>query len=278
MQYGKIALAWFTILDQYHHSINDMSGKEDSMKTVTIDTRERIAVVHLNHGDKNPINLQMINDLVEAQNIIRKDFQGMVLTGNSQFFSIGFDLPALLNFDRPQMADFFYRFQDMALGIYTLPLPTCCAVSGHAIAGGNILALTTDFRFATSEKKLIGLNEIKLGLPVPYLAELMLRQIVGDRVATELLYSGEFMTTSDAGKTGIVDEVFSPEKLAESAFEKVLKIADFSQPAFAAIKATRTESIRYHYEQNIKRKNEYFLDCWFSDAAQALLKEAAKKF
>jgi enoyl-CoA hydratase/carnithine racemase len=252
--------------------------KEDFMKHVTIDRRGKVAVLHLDNGDTNPISPKLVDDLLEAQTIIRKDFGGMVLTGSSKFFCIGFDLPSLVHFDRTQMSDFLRKFNGLVLNLYTLPVPTCCAVAGHAIAGGNILMLASDFRLAASGKKLIGLNEIKLGVPVPYLADLILRQLIGDRAATGMLYSGEFITTSDAKKTGLVDDVVSPEDVEAMAIEKVMKIADLPQAAFSEIKANRTEAIRSLYEQNCRRKDEYFLDCWFSDPVQALMKEAAKKF
>ena len=52
-------------------------------------------------------------------------------------------------------------------------------VAGHAVAGGCVLALATDLRLIAAGKKLIGLNEVTIGLPVPYLADLALRQLVG---------------------------------------------------------------------------------------------------
>ena len=54
-------------------------------------------------------------------------------------------------------------------------------------------------------KKRIGLNEIQLGVPVPYLADLILRQIVGDRTATEMLYTGAIMPAAAALEVGLVD-------------------------------------------------------------------------
>ena len=96
------------------------------------------------------------------------------------------------------MADFWHRFEDMVLALYTNPLPTACAIAGHAPAAGTILAIACDFRFLATGKKLIGLNEITIGLPVPFLADLMLRQAVGDRAATEIEYSGDLLIPEKA--------------------------------------------------------------------------------
>jgi len=243
-----------------------------------MDKKGKVAIVHLNNGDKNPISPMLVDDLFEALNIVRKDYRGMVLAGNSKFFSLGLDIPSLVSLDRTEFENFFHKFNELVLTLYTLPVPTCSAIAGHAVAGGNVLILTSDFRVAASGKKLIGMNEIKLGLPVPYLADLMVRQLTGDRPATEMLYSGEFVTTEEAKKTGLVDDVVSPEEVEGKAVEKVMKIADLPQAAFLDLKANRTESIRSLYEQNYKRKNEYFFDCWFSEPVQDLVKEAARKF
>ncbi len=245
------------------------------MSKVIIENNGKVAILRLNNGVTNAINSDLIRDLDEAILTIKKEAQGMVLAGGDKFFSIGFDLPTLLKYTRAEMADFLYTFCGLSLNLFTLPLPTCCAMMGHAIAGGNILALTSDYRFAVSGKKL-GLNEIKLGLPVPYLADLMLRQIVGDRVATKMLYSGEFMITDEAKQAGLVDEIFSPEEIEAQAVERISKIADLPSKAFMEIKANRVEEVRIRYEAS--SKNEILLDCWFSQPAQDLLQEAAKKF
>ena len=104
----------------------------------------------------------------------------MLLCGGNKFFSIGLDLPALLKLDRPAMHHFLEDFNDLCLALFTAAFPTACALAGHAVAGGNILALTCNYRYAISGKK-IGLNELKLGVPVPYLADMILRHTIGNQ-------------------------------------------------------------------------------------------------
>ena len=102
----------------------------------------------------------------------------------------------------------------------------------------------------------MGLNEIKIGVPVPYLSDLMLRQIVGDRAATEMVYLGEFVEPIEAGKIGLIDEVLSDDKVESRAIEKITELAALPGQAFAAIKANRVEAIRLAYEKNHRAKNE----------------------
>lgn len=248
------------------------------MEKVKIEEHEDVALLRLDNKVSNAISSQMIENLSAAINRIKVEFRGLVLAGGEKFFSMGFDLPALLKLDRSGVTEFFYSFNQVVLNIYTLSIPTACAITGHAIAGGTILASSCDYRFLASGRKLMGLNEIKLGVPVPYLTDLMLRQIVGDRAATEMIYQGEFIEPEKALSIGLADEVLSQDKVESRAIEKITELAALPGQAFAAIKTNRVEAIRLAYEKNYKAKNEIFLDCWFSQQVQELLSKAADKF
>jgi enoyl-CoA hydratase/carnithine racemase len=248
------------------------------MSKVKIESHADVAVLRLNNGVTNAIGPELVDDLTAALHQIKEEFKGLILAGGTKFFSIGFDLPALLQLERPAMADFYLKFNRAVLDLYTLPLPTACTIAGHAIAGGTILALTADFRLASSGRKLMGLNEIKIGVPVPYLADLMLRQIVGDRVATELNYRGEFLEAEQARKIGLLDDICPPEELDQKAIQKVAGLAALPPYGFPLIKANRVEEIQSRFEEKGDARNGLFLDCWFNPAVQELLKQAAKKF
>ena len=122
------------------------------MEKVRIEEKGDIAILRLANGVTNAIDPAMVGELQVAAGQIRKNFKGMVLAGGEKFFSMGWHLPTLLALDRQGMADFFYGYHDACLALYTLALPTACAVRGHAVAGGHILALTCDFRLAASAK------------------------------------------------------------------------------------------------------------------------------
>ena len=226
----------------------------------------------------NAIGPTMIEDMSVALSQIRNDFKGMVLAGGPKFFSIGLDLPNLLQLNRGDMTAFMDGFNQIVLDLYTLPMPTVCAVAGHATAGGTVLALTGEYRYVAAGRKFMGLNEIKIGVPVPFLSDAMLRQIVGDRAATEILFLGEFVLPETADQIGLVDAVCPLEELETRAIEKVNTLVALPQRALAVIKTNRVEAIRSKYEVLRKTDVEDFIDCWFSPATQKLLHEAAQKF
>ena len=54
------------------------------------------------------------------------------------------------------------RAQEMWLALYLTPLATVAAISGHAPAGGCMLAMACDARVMVDGKYMIGVNEVQL--------------------------------------------------------------------------------------------------------------------
>lgn len=249
------------------------------MQTITIKQKEQVSVISLTGGVTHPVGRELVSELSHALTEVKQSASGMVLTGGEKFFSIGLNLPELLLLNRTEMTDFWSCFIQLCFDLYTLPMPTGAAITGHAPAAGTIFAIACDFRCVAEGKKMMGLNEVKIGIPTPYLADLMLRQLVGDRVATEMLYSGTFYSPDQALQMKLVDQVQPQESVLPAMIEKISDLASCpALEAFQAMKKARTEDIVEKYQQNIKSYNEIFVDCWFSDATQNALKKAAEKF
>lgn len=105
-----------------------------------------------------------------------------------------------------------------------------------------------------------------------------MRQIIGDRYATELMFTGEFVETQQSRKMGLIDDVFQPEDLEEKAIAKIAELAALPPYGITVIKNNRVETISSRYEEMRSADAEWFLNCWFNPAVQELLKVAAKKY
>ncbi len=248
------------------------------LQTVTVENVENIAVLTMANNVTNQLSPEMVMEMSSVVNEMKNEAMGLVLCGGEKFFSMGLALPPLLGFKRAAMANFWNHFNQLLFDIYTLPIPTFSVMEGHAVAGGNIVALTSDYRFGADAPKKIGLNEITLGLPVPFLAEMLLKQIVGERVAMHMMYSGAFLSFPEAKECGLIDELHEKELLKEKAMEKVMELAQLEPKAFAIMKENRTQLIAQSYQEKHVAQNEAFLDCWFSEPVQKILHKAAEKF
>ncbi len=240
-----------------------------------------VAVVRLDRSEINAINLELVRALAGVLGEVRADagVTGVVLASASRkFFAMGFDLPELLELDRAGMAEFYREYNEVCLALYTLPKPTVAAIGSHAVGGGCILALCCDYRFMAEGRGVMGLVEVKIGVPVPYLAHCLLERAAGDRDARDVAYGGELLGPQELLRLGMVDRVLRPEQVEIDAINAAKAYGAMPANAFAAIKSTRTAEVERLYAGNGAGKQEEFLDCWFSEGTQPLLREAAEKF
>jgi len=240
-----------------------------------------VAVVELNRGITNAINPKLISVLSTAMQELssKSDVVGFVLTSsNTKFFSIGLDIPSVYDLSIVEFQEFYRAFTNLCLQILSIPKPVISAITGHAIAGGFILALCCDYRFIAEGRKLVGLNEIKLGVPVPYAADCILRQLAGYRIAREVMDKGEFYEPLQAAKLGLVDMIITPELLIPTSIEEVCNLSADSLEAYSLIKRNRNEPILDEIKNGLDDRERSFVDLWYSENTRQLLKEAIKKF
>jgi len=251
------------------------------MASVSMEFCRKIGVLKLNRGITNAISLDFVRELSGNLNKLEDnpDVQGMVLTSaNEKFFSIGFDIPELYEYNKNEFYEFFHSFNRLCIDLYRCSKPVIAAINGHATAGGCILALCCDYRFIAAGKKLMGVNEIKLGVPIPYPADCILRELVGFHKAREITDSGEFYPPEQLLHLGMVDKVIPLPQLHSESINKAETLGSFPAEGFSMIKQNRVERVAEQVLKHLDEKEQYFLDCWFSQNARERLKEAAKKF
>ena len=254
---------------------------ETNIRYTEVVEQDGIATIKLVHGVTNPINLGLVQELAGELERLRTDesVTALVLTStNEKFFSIGFNLPELIKLDLDGVITFLRAFNALSLTIYTFPKPIIAALTGHAIAGGCILALGADYRIIADGKKLMGLNEIKLGLPVPYPADRILTQLVGSQTAMEIMATGEFYPAQEALLMGLVDQVVPGENVMAEAVDKARVLGAMPSRAFEIIKGNRVGPIEKQIKDKLAVKEQLLYNCWTNKHTQELLKEASKKF
>lgn len=251
------------------------------MTTLSVEYQQHVVILKLNNGVTNSINLELVNDLLETLRSLRDNPEArsfVLSSANDKFFSIGFDIPHLIGLSKQEFSTFYRTYNKLCLELFTFPKATVAAITGHAVAGGCILALCCDYRYIAEGHKLMGLNEIKLGIPVPFPGDCMLRQIIADHHAREVMESGDFYPPEELSRIGLVDEVVPLEEVLSRSIEKASALGSFPSGAFAGIKANRVESVAAHIRSNLSEKESNFIDLWYSQEARARLQAALEKF
>ena len=113
----------------------------------------------------------------------------------------------LVEYDRAAMERFMRLFAEAVWALYALRKPVVAAVGGHAVAGGCILALTADYRVLKRGGVQMGLNEVKVGVPLPWSVALLLRASVPSAALTQVALLGRNFADDDARAVGLADQL-----------------------------------------------------------------------
>ncbi|MGA8179062.1 MAG: enoyl-CoA hydratase/isomerase family protein [Desulfobacterales bacterium] len=251
------------------------------MEMVSVEHYGRVALVKLNNRVANALSPKVVHDLESILRRVNADdaVNGLVLaSSNEKFFSIGFDIPELFEMNKDDFRGFYRLFNQMCMDLFTMPKPTVAAITGHAIAGGCILALCCDYRFIAKGHKLMGLNEVKLGLPVPYMPDRVLHALAGVRIAQEMMESGEFYPPEKAFEMGIVDKILPVEDVVKAALEHADTLGSLPKVGYGMIKQNRVEVIAESVMARQDQKETAFIGSWYSDEARERLQAAMKRF
>ncbi len=161
--------------------------------------------------------------------------RAVVLTGEGRAFAAGADIAEMRGLDA-QQAEAFSRLGHAVMdALESLAAPTIAAVNGYALGGGCELACACDWIYA-SETARFGQPEVKLGLIPGFGGTGRLVRRVGSAWAKELVLGGEPIDAETALRIGLVNRLFAPDALLESALDAAEKIAGKGPIAIAAAK------------------------------------------
>jgi enoyl-CoA hydratase/carnithine racemase len=201
---------------------------------ISVDIQGGVADVRLIRTDKmNALDNAMFEALVQTGERLKaeKGLRAVVLSGEGRAFCAGLDTSnfaamatgqsrASAGLVTPQRTPGGSNRAQHAVMVWReIPVPVIAAVHGVAFGGGYQLQLSADMRFVTPDAKLSVL-EIKWGL-IPDMAGMaLLRGLVRDDVARELLYSGRIFNGHEALAMGLATRVCDDPRAEALAFAR----------------------------------------------------------
>jgi enoyl-CoA hydratase len=204
---------------------------------VTVEARGEIALVRIDRPPANAMDRQLLADVVATHERLAAEEPGaVVITGREGFFSAGADLKLAPTLDAEAQSAMVDGINRMAAGWYGFPRPVVCAVNGHAIAGGMILALCGDHRVAGPDGR-FGLTEVRAGIPYPAIAIAVVRAELSPPAARELVLRGELFDAPGARDRGLLDELVEQEAVLDRALEVAGELAALPARTYAYVKA-----------------------------------------
>jgi enoyl-CoA hydratase len=245
------------------------------METLRIEKRGDLAVLRLDKARGNAVDLPLLEDLAAACRALGQDdaVRGVLLaSAHPKLFCPGLDLVTLIEYDRAQLESFLGKFAAAVWMLYGLRQPVVAALNGAAVAGGCVLALTADYRVLRRGAP-IGLNEVKVGVPLPWSVALLLRSAVAPGSLARVALLGRNFSDEEAVAVGLADEVAEAEGFEERCLERLQEFAQKDPLALGITKThLRADVLREMRAQEMERAGG-FLDSWFSPATQARIRQ-----
>jgi len=243
------------------------------MMNLTIDSD--IAVLQMDRPPVNAMNSEFLLGLETAwQQACDAGARGVVISGREGLFSAGLDVPALLELSAEGVFGFWQVFFRVVGRLGGSPVPVVAAITGHAPAGGAVLALHCDYRVATRGEYRIGLNEVQVGLPVPAGILQVLQSVVGERQAARLAMTGALVTPEEALCLGLVDELTDEGGAVQAAQTWLSTLLELPPVAMnttrLAAKATLTAQAQFA-DQCAREATDY----WLSEETQRTMQALA---
>ncbi len=196
-------------------------------QTIKFTVEGPVARLALNSPPLNIINIAMITEIVRALESLKDEPSVRVLVieavEGSKAFSAGVDIADHTEDKVHDMIHGFHRIFRLMAG---LNIPTLAVVGGAALGGGCELAIFCDMIVA-SERARFGQPEIKVGV-FPPVAAIIFPRLIPDKVALELLLTGEIIKAPEAHRLGLVNRVTPPEELSASADKLIAKLTGLS--------------------------------------------------
>ena len=139
------------------------------------------------------------------------------------------------------------------------------------------MVIMTDYRIMSNGKYVIGLNEVDVGLTVPYGIGMVFQYVVGMRNAEELLLKAKLISPDEALRVGLVDELCDAETLLGTTLERIAVASDLYSPQQTKTKQILREQTLHIVQQNFDKDAQLILDSWFSESGQQRLENLHNK-
>ena len=246
------------------------------MTTVQIEIKDGVGVIRLAGPRANAMSEAFVSDLSSALRTVGGEPSAravLLSSAHPRIFCPGLDLISLSSLGRGDLGAFMLGFSTLLTDLFALKKPVVAAVNGPAIAGGCLLALTADWR-VVRRGAVMGLNEVKIGVPLPWSAVMLLRSTVPVYAHTQVALLGRNLEGDAALAAGLASELADVEAFDAVVAERLSEFSEKDPFAFGVTKGyMRGHAVASMRDRETALLDE-FLDGWFSEGTQARIQKA----
>jgi enoyl-CoA hydratase len=161
--------------------------------------------------------------------------------------------------------------------LLAMPKPTLAAVSGHAIAGGLVLALACDYRLGSDAGWKLGLNEVAIGASYPKAAIEIVKLRLTHEQAGELTLGAGIYPASHAVRLGVVAELLPAADFDAAVARRAARLAAFPREAYAHTKAALVADTLARIDAHTREQSLADAAVWMTDESRAARRAQREK-
>ena len=203
---------------------------------VTYDRTDLVSTLTMDDGKVNVFSIPMLRELHERFDQAERDGTVVLLRGRPRYFSAGFDLGVFNSGVQEDALLMLTLGATLAERILTFPAPVTVACSGHAFPAGAFLLMAADTRIGADGPFKLGLNEVRIGLTLPWFAIVLARHRLAPSHFDHATVTGSMFDPSGAREAGLLDAVVAPDELDAVALSAAAELAGVDRAAHAATK------------------------------------------
>lgn len=192
------------------------SGSNIMDKLINFQQEGAVLTIQWDDGKANAVSPQLLVELNAALDQAERDQLIVILAGRPGRFSAGFDLQVMGQGDAA-MAQLVVGGAKLALRLLSFPTPVIMACTGHGLAMGGLLLLSADYRIGVSGDYKIGLNEVAIGMTMPWFGVELARGRLAPAHFNRAVNNAEIYSSEGAVAAGFLDRVCDAQDLMADA-------------------------------------------------------------
>ncbi|MEH6635418.1 MAG: crotonase/enoyl-CoA hydratase family protein [Halioglobus sp.] len=210
-------------------------------------------MVTLDDGKANALSFAMLAQINEALDQAQQAGKVIIICGRPGKFSAGFDL-AVMGQGGDAMVELLRAGAALAQRLLKFDTPVVLAVSGHALAMGALLLLSADYRIGMHGNYKIGLNEVAIGMTLPYFGIELGRARLAVTHVDKAIGLAQIYDATGAVEAGYLDEAVAQDELLPRAIAVAGQLAGLNMDAHKQTKARIRENLNMALETAIEKE------------------------
>lgn len=219
---------------------------------VTVQDTETHTRLTMDDGKANALSFAMLDALNAGLDSAEAAGKPVLLDGRPGKFSAGFDL-SIMGGDTADMLRLLRQGADTAVRLLRFETPVVLGVTGHALAMGALLCLSADYRLGVRGPFKLGLNEVAIGMTLPWFGVELARARLEETQFTPAVALAQIYDPDGAADAGYLDKAVAAEEFEAELDALMAGLGSLNMTAHRETKARVREPLLERLEQAMAR-------------------------